>query len=378
MAEIYLDNSATTQVDHQVAEYTLGIMVRDYGNPSSLHRKGFQAQLRLEEARARVAQVLGVTEDWVVFTGSGSEGNNMAILGVAEVYRRKGGRMVVSAAEHSSVLEPMGMLERAGWEIVRVTPLPSGHPDVEGLAAAVDEQTRLVTVGAVNSETGALADLETLCRAVKARNEKTLVHVDGVQGFCRIPLRPKSMGIDLLTVSGHKINAPKGVGALIIRKGLRLVPVLYGGGQERGLRPGTENVPSCCAMGLAAQLLFADRRRLWDHWTGLREEFFSQVEKVEGLCINSPPDSAPYIMNLSVPGVRSETMIHFLEDQDIYISSGSACSRGAKSHVLTAMGLSSARIDSALRLSMGKFTTREDILAAAAAIAQGARTLARP
>ena len=377
MREIYLDNSATTRVDPQVVQRAVELMEKEYGNPSSLHRKGFAAQLEMDKAREQLAAVLGVGGEEILFTGSGSEGNNLAIQGTALVCRRKKGSMVVNAAEHSSVLETMKALEKEGWEIRRVPPLADGRPDVEGLAGAVDDTTRLVTVGAVNSETGAMADIPLLSEECKLRNPSVLLHIDAVQGFARMPLRPRSMGIDLLTFSGHKINAPKGVGGLYVRKGVRLLPVCYGGGQEKGLRPGTENVPSCCAMALAAQLLWKDRDGQWARWEALRELLLGEIAKIPGACINSPLLGAPYIVNLSIPGLRSETMIHFLEDRGIYLSSGSACSRGAKSHVLTAMGLAEDRIDSALRISMGKYTTREDILEAAGAIAQGAASLAR-
>ena len=377
MTEIYLDNSATTKVDPQVAACALQLMEEEYGNPSSLHRKGFAAQLRLDKAREQLAAVLGVTGGEILFTGSGSEGNNLAIQGTALVQKRKKGSMVVNAAEHSSVLETMKALEGDGWEIRRIAPLADGRPDTEALAAAVDGTTRLVTVGAVNSETGAMAEIAALSEECKLRNPQALLHVDGVQAFARMPLRPKAMGIDLLTFSGHKINAPKGVGGLYVRKGVRLLPVLYGGGQEKGLRPGTENVPSCCAMALAAQLLWKEQETQWKKWVALRQAFLEEIEKIPGVCINSPLSGAPYIVNFSVVGVRSETMIHFLEEKGIYLSSGSACSRGAKSHVLAAMGLDDRRIDSALRVSMGKFTTGEELAAAARAIGEGAATLAR-
>lgn len=361
MEEIYLDNSATTATDPEAARLALDMMCQNYGNPSSLHRKGFEAQLAVDKARQQVADALSADPRRVVFTANGTEANNLAICGTAQALRRQKGRMVVSAAEHASVLKAMDWCESEGWEVVRIAPLSDGTPDVAAFAAAVDERTALVSCMAVNSETGARTDLKALSRAVKARNPKTLVHCDAVQAFCRIKLNPKLLGIDLLSASGHKINAPKGVGLLYMAPGVRLVPLIHGSGQEGGLHPGTEHVPQIAAFGLAAQKMERSREKLWEHYTALRRQIITNLEQMEGVCINSPQNGVPYILNLSAPGYRSETLIHYLERLGIYVSSGSACSKGAKSHVLTAMGLDDRRIDSALRVSMGQYTTAEHI-----------------
>lgn len=361
MEEIYLDNSATTATDPEAAQLALKMMCQNYGNPSSLHRKGFDAQLAVDKAREQAAAVLNTDPRRIIFTANGTEANNLAICGTAQAFRRAKGRMVVGAAEHASVLKAMDWCESEGWEVIRIAPLADGTPDIKAFAAAVDERTVLVSCMAVNSETGARTDLKALSKAVKAKNPKTLVHCDAVQAFCRIRLNPKVMGVDLLTASGHKINAPKGVGLLYMAQGVRILPLIHGSGQEGGLHPGTEHVPQIAAFGYAAEKMEQNRDKLWEGYTALRQQLITNLEQMEGVCINSPQNAVPYILNLSVPGYRSEILIHYLERLGIYVSSGSACSKGAKSHVLTAMGLDDRRIDSALRVSMGQYTTARHI-----------------
>ena len=377
MEEIYLDNSATTATDPEAARLALKMMCEDYGNPSSLHRKGFEAQLAVDKARQQVADVLSADPRRIIFTANGTEANNLAICGTAQVLRRSKGRMVVNAAEHASVLKAMDWCESEGWEVVRIAPLPDGSPDIAAFAAAVDSRTALVSCMAVNSETGALTDLKALSGAVKAKNPKTLVHCDGVQAFCRIKLNPRLLGVDLLSASGHKINAPKGVGLLYMGQGVRLMPLIHGSGQEGGLHPGTEHVPQICALGLAAQKMWASREKLWKQYTRLHDEIITKLQQMDGVCINSPPNAVPYILNLSVPGYRSEILIHYLERLGIYVSSGSACSKGARSHVLTAMGLSDDRIDSALRVSLGQYSTSQHLEAFAQGLARAMGDVAR-
>lgn len=361
MEEIYLDNSATTPTDPEAAKLALDMMCQNYGNPSSLHRKGFEAQLAVDRAREQVAAVLNTDPRRIVFTANGTEANNLAICGTAQALRRSKGRMVVGMAEHASVLKAMDWCESEGWEVIRIAPLADGTPDLKAFAAAVDSRTALVSCMAVNSETGARTDLKALSRAVKAKNPKVLVHSDAVQAFCRLKLNPRLLGVDLLSASGHKINAPKGVGMLYMAQGVRLVPLIHGSGQEGGLHPGTEHVPLIAAFGHAAQKMEAAREGLWQDYSAMKETFVTNLQQLDGVCINSPQNAVPYILNLSVPGYRSEILIHYLERLGIYVSSGSACSKGAKSHVLTAMGLDDRRIDSALRVSMGQYTTPEHL-----------------
>lgn len=267
-------------------------------------------------------------------------------------------------------------LETLGWRVSYISPLPDGRPDSAAIAAAVEDDTLLVSAMQVASETGSICDIRSLASAVKAKNPRTLVHCDAVQSFGRLEVYPSLWGIDMLCASAHKINGPKGIGLLYLRKGLRISPLYYGGGQERSLRPGTENVPAACGFAMAASLIWQERIALTKHWNEMRNLFLKEISNIEGICINSPDSGAPYIMNISLTGLRSEIVIHFLEDKGIYISSGSACSKGAKSHVLVSMGLDDRRIDSALRISMGKFTQAQDIQAAAAALAQARASLA--
>ncbi|MBQ8918429.1 MAG: cysteine desulfurase, partial [Oscillospiraceae bacterium] len=328
MEEIYLDNSATTPTDPEVAQLALKMMCENYGNPSSLHRKGFDAQLAVDKAREQVAAVLSADPRRIVFTANGTEANNLAICGTAQALRRAKGRMVVGAAEHASVGRAMDWCESEGWEVIRIAPNPDGTPDLAAFAAAVNEHTALVSCMAVNSETGALTDIKALSKAVKAKNPKTLVHCDAVQAFGRIRLNPKAMGIDLLSASGHKINAPKGVGMLYMAQGVRLVPLIHGSSQEGGLHPGTEHVPNIAAFGLAAEKMDRSREKLWKQYTALKEDLTEKLGQMDGVCINSPQNAVPYILNLSVPGYRSEILIHYLERLGIYVSSGSACAKG--------------------------------------------------
>lgn len=377
MEEIYLDNSATTPTDPEVAQLALKMMCENYGNPSSLHRKGFDAQLAVDKAREQVAAVLSADPRRIVFTANGTEANNLAICGTAQALRRAKGRMVVGAAEHASVGRAMDWCESEGWEVIRIAPNPDGTPNIAAFAAAVDQHTALVSCMAVNSETGALTDIKALSKAVKAKNPKTLVHCDAVQAFGRIRLNPKAMGIDLLSASGHKINAPKGVGMLYMAQGVRLVPLIHGSSQEGGLHPGTEHVPNIAAFGLAAEKMDRSREKLWKQYTALKEELTEKLEQMDGVYINSPQNAVPYILNLSVPGYRSEILIHYLERLGIYVSSGSACAKGARSHVLTAMGLSDERIDSALRVSMGQYTTQQHLQAFLQGLEQAMQNVAK-
>ncbi len=380
-SDIYLDNSATTPVLPEAAELAAAVMCRDYGNPSSLHRKGFEAQLVLERAREQVASALGCAPPQVFFSPSGTVANNLAILGSVGAYAKrlkgKTPRLVTTAIEHSSVLRPLERLAGQGMELVLIKPDGNGNIAPEALAEAVNENTLLVSAMAVNSETGAVLDIGRLCRLVRAQNAATLIHCDGVQAFGKGPVLPLKWDVDYCTVSGHKIRAPKGVGALYVKKGLRLTPLYQGGEQEKGLLPGTENTPAIAAFGLAAQMRMAQLPAVEALFVRLRAQLEAALAKIPGLCNNSPDGSAPYIMNISLPGIRSETMIHFLAQRGIYVSSGSACARGAKSHVLTAMGLADDRIDSALRLSFGCQNTPEDIAAFVAALQEGLAALKR-
>lgn len=375
--ECYLDNSATTAVTPEVAALAAHIMTEQYGNPSSLHRRGFWAERALTEARGQVAAVLRCRPEEIIFTSGGTESNNLALLGAARAARRRGNRIVTTAVEHHSVLAVCRQLESEGFEVAYVSPDAGGVITPESFAAACDEKTVLASCMMVNSETGALHDIPAIAAACRRKNPGILFHADCVQAFGRLEIAPARWGVQLVSVSGHKIHAPKGVGALYVAKGVRLLPPLYGSGQERGLRPGTENLPGICAMGLAAERMNARRAENAAHFTALRQKLITNLSQSPAVCINSPEAAAPYIINLSVEGIRSEIMIHYLEQFGIYVSSGSACAKGERSHVLTAMGLPEDRIDSAIRVSMTDTTAEEEIDEFCRRLLQGAATLAK-
>lgn len=375
--ECYLDNSATTAVTPEVAALAARIMTEQYGNPSSLHRRGFWAERALTEARGQVAAVLRCRPEEIIFTSGGTESNNLALLGAARAARRRGNRIVTTAVEHHSVLAVCRQLESEGFEVAYVSPDAGGVITPESFAAACDEKTVLASCMMVNSETGALHDIPAIAAACRRKNPGILFHADCVQAFGRLEIAPARWGVQLVSVSGHKIHAPKGVGALYVAKGVRLLPPLYGSGQERGLRPGTENLPGICAMGLAAERMNARRAENAAHFTSLRQKLITNLSQSPAVCINSPQAAAPYIINLSVEGIRSEIMIHYLEQFEIYVSSGSACAKGERSHVLTAMGLPEDRIDSAIRVSMTDTTAEEEIDEFCRRLLQGAATLAK-
>ncbi len=376
---VYLDNSATTRVCDEAIEKMADVMRNHYGNPSSLHAMGVDAEDIFREARAALAEALHCAPGEVLFTSGGTESNNLAVLGGARALRRRGKRIVTSAVEHASVLAAFKELESEGFEAVYLEPGPDGAVREDDLKAAVTPDTVLVSMMLVNNETGAVQPVEAARRAVQAAGSPALIHCDAVQAFCKIPLRPEALGVDLLSVSSHKIHGPKGAGALYLRRGARILPILYGGGQQNGLRPGTEPMPAIAGFGVAAGLASAALARDAARMEALRGMAERALLEIPGVALNGAdsPRRAPHILNFSVPGVRSETMLHFLESMGVFVSSGSACSRGARSHVLRAMGLPDARVDSSLRVSLSRFSTEDDIRALAQAVAQGAKTLCR-
>lgn len=359
--QAYLDNSATTQVAPTAAAAMAEMLEQLYGNPASLHRMGFLAEQRVTAACRMLGRTLGCREEELTFTGSGSEANNLAVLGALRALRRRGNGFVTTAVEHSSLLGAAAQAEAEGFAVTRVGVASSGSVSPEAIAHAVDDQTLLVSVMLVNSETGAVNDLAAIAAAVRRKNPNVLLHSDCVQGFGRMPVEPARWGVDMVTLSGHKIHGPKGIAALYHRKGVRLLPLYYSASQGEGLRPGTPNTPGIVAMGVMAEELHSQMADNHAHYVALRQRLIEKISQLPGLCINSPSEGAPYILNLSLTGLRSEVLIHYLEAQGLYLSSGSACSRGAKSHVLTAMGLSPDRIDSALRVSFCRNTTAEEV-----------------
>ena len=376
MEEIYLDNSATTRVCEKSAEKVLELMTQCYGNPSSLHKKGLEAQREVAHARQAVAVSLGAQPREIIFTSGGTEANNLAVLGGAAARRRRGKRIVTTAIEHPSVLEPMRQLEKEGFEVVFLTPDADGRVPEEAVLKAVTGDTILISVMAVNNELGSIQPIEVLKKAVKRAGAPALVHVDGVQAYGKLPLRPEKLGIDLLTVSGHKIHGPKGVGALYVSKNARILPRTFGGGQERELRPGTEAAPLIAGLGAAVEEL-PDWRQSYSRMEKLRDYTLQKLSGLEGVEVNSPVEGLPYLLNFSALGIRSETMLHFLAQRGIYVSSGSACAKGKQSHVLKAAGLPDSRISSAIRVSFSRENTERDADALAEGVREGLACLAR-
>ncbi len=357
--EHYLDNSATTVVSEKSAEKAYKIMTEIYGNPSSLHLKGMQAEDELIVARKNVSSKLGAMSEEIFFTSGGTEANNTVLFGVAQAKKRRGNRIIISSVEHSSIIESAQKLENDGFDVVRISPREDGVIHVEDVLSAVDEKTILVSIMCVNNETGAIMPVSEIFSAVKEKNSEVMCHTDAVQAFGKIALNAKRLGADFISVSGHKIHAPKGVGALYIRKGARLVPLHYGGEQEKKIRPGTESLPLIGAMGVACSE-FAIESNL-EKIQELNRYAKEKLLAIDGVSINSPENALPYVLNISAGRVRSETMLHFLEELDVFVSSGSACAKGKPSHVLSAMGLSHDRADSALRISFSKYNNKEDI-----------------
>lgn len=374
--EVYLDNSATTRICSESVEKITYIINNVYGNPSSLHSKGLEAERELTVARKSIAAQLSAQPSEVYFTSGGTEANNLAVFGAANARKRLGNKIVTTAVEHSSVYESCLNLQKNGFDVVFLQPDINGKITEQQLADSIDEDTVLVSVMAVNNETGAMFPVECIRRIIKRKNAPALFHCDAVQAFGKISVKPNKIGADLLTVSSHKIHGPKGTGALFVKNGTHIRPLIYGGEQEKKLRPGTEALPLICGFGTAAECI-GDLSKNMQTVTALRDYAVERLSQLDGVVINSPADALPYILNISVVGLKSETMLHFLASKDIYVSSGSACARGKKSHVLSAMDLPQNRIDSALRISFSKYSTKEEIDSLAEAVKQGIDVLAR-
>ena len=358
-------------VSAKVAE----MMTENFGNPSSLHSLGIKAENELERARGILADELNVNDNEVFFTSGGTEANNLALFGVAEWLKKRGNKIVTTAVEHSSVTEAMARLEEKGFEIIRVNPDENGHFSAEQFENAIDEKTVLVSVMYVNNEVGTILPVDKLKKIIERKKSPAILHSDCVQAFGKIPVKPKKLGVDIAAVSGHKVHAPKGVGAIYIKKGLHPKPLLYGGEQEKKLRPGTEALPLIAGFGQAVKEFEIDKN--FEYIKSLNDYAKDKLGAIGGISFNSPEDALPYILNFSVEGIRSETMLHFLAQREVYVSSGSACAKGKPSHVLSAMKLSQNRADSALRVSFSKENTTEDIDALVEGIKAGLNSLAR-
>lgn len=372
--EHYLDNSATTAVSPSAAEKAFKVMTEIYGNPSSLHTKGIEAEKELEQARKALAERLGAQHEEIFFTSGGTEANNLAVFGAAEAKKRSGKRIVVSSAEHSSVLEAAKHLEQNGWDVVYITPCADGTISPGDVAEQVDKNTTLVSVMYVNNETGAINPVDEIFELARLKNPGIICHTDAVQAFGKLEIKAKKLGADLISVSGHKVFAPKGVGAIYIKRGVRLVSRQFGGEQEKKVRPGTEPLPLIAAFGEAcAEFDIKENYRLVSE---LKNYAVQRLSEIDGVLFNSPENALPYVLNITAGRVRSETMLHFLEEREVYVSSGSACAKGKPSHVLSAMGIDKKRADSALRISFSKHNTKEDIDALCEGIREGLEVLA--
>lgn len=373
---IYLDNSATTAVCQEAVERMVRVMTEQYGNPSSLHTLGIDAWREVAKARGEVAALMGAKPEQVVFTSGGTEANNLAILGGAEAKIRGAHVAVTTAIEHPSVAACFDRLEAQGWTVIRVQPEADGTISAEAVERACTSDTALVSVMTVNNETGAQMDIPAIVGRVRRVAPRALIHTDAVQAAGKIKLNAEKWGVDLLSVSGHKLHAPKGVGALYIRKGVRVLPRVFGGGQENGLRSGTEPTPTIVGFGAAAAAVPnpSEQAVRYERLKGcLLEELGTHPD----VRFHLPKGGVPYIVNLSLNGFRSETVLHFLAQRGIFVSSGSACAKGKPSAVLTAMGLSSAEIDSSLRISFSRDNTEDDVRALCAALREAAATLQR-
>lgn len=374
--EIYLDNSATTKMCAEAVSEMTAMLTDNYGNPSSLHKKGVEASRALDNARARLARAFSCSPDEVFFTSGGTSANNTAIFGAVGASHRRGGRIVTTSLEHPSVNEAMKRLEEQGYEVIRLRPDRYGRFSPDELFSAVNKNTILVSAMMVNNELGTQNPVHLLKTAVMRAGANALVHVDAVQAFGKVPVKPSKIGADLVSVSSHKIHGPKGAGALYIRKGVRLKPYIVGGGQEKGVYSGTEAMPNIVGFSAAVAAL-GDLDSSYERVSGIKERFVDRVTRIPGVFVNSPSDSLPYIINLSVTGLPSQTTVNSLSERGIYISAGSACKKGHDSEVLRAVGLPPERTRSAIRISMSRFTTDADMDETANAIADAVSRIRR-
>ena len=374
--EAYLDNSATTQPCKEAVEKMNYALRTCWGNPSSLHSKGIAASELLEEARNNIAKKLSCESDEIFFTSGGTESNNIAVFGAAYVQRRRGSRIITTSIEHSSVEESVKALENQGYDVVRLRVNERGVIDERQLYAATNPSVVLISMMYVNNEVGSIQPVEFAKRAVVHSGANALIHCDAVQAFGKVQLKPYNMGVDLMTVSSHKIHGPKGAGALFVKKGTKLVQHSFGGLQENKIRPGTEPLPAIAGFGAAAAAI-PDYSESLKYVTDLRNYMVAKLRTIEGVRINSPENALPYITNISVEGIPSEVMLNYLSGLGICVSSGSACSTGHKSRVLKAMNLSDDVINTALRISLSVFTTKEEIDYLIGGIASARKTMRR-
>lgn len=359
---VYLDNSATTAPCPEAVEAVNFMMTENFGNPSSLHGAGISAMKEIISARESIAKALSCEKDEIFFTSGATEANNLAIFGAAYANRRRGNRIVTTAIEHESVMQSIDKLEEEGFEVIRLMPDGHGFISEKELEEAINDKTILVSMMYINNEVGSILPVEKIKKAVTRKNAPALIHIDCVQAFGKIPVRPKKLGADLASVTAHKIHGPKGSGALYIRKGVNISPRTFGGEQEKRIRPGTEASPLIAGFGAAVSAL-PDLKKQSEYISGLNTYARERLGEIDGLVFNSADNASPFILNIYIPSfMRSQTVIQELSAKyGIYVSSGSACAKGKRSHVLTAMHLPDERIDKSIRISFCRSNTKEDI-----------------
>ncbi len=359
--EAYFDNSATTKVYPAVKDIMIKVMEEDYGNPSSLHMKGVEAERYIKKAAESIAKTLRCKPEEIIFTSGGTESNNLALIGTALAKKRLGKHIISTTIEHASVSATLDFLKSQGYEITLIGTDDKGIVNPQKVADAVREDTILVSCMMVNNEIGAIEPVAEISAAVKKKNPAVYMHVDAIQAYGKIPVFPSKTGADLISISGHKIHGPKGSGALYVKKGILIRPIIYGGGQGNGMRSGTENVPAVAGFGVAAEESFRDFDKKTDHIREVRDYLREKLTSLPDVYDNS--GDAPHIASFSFVGVRSEVMLHSLEERGIYTSSGSACSshKRAASNVLTSIGLTKDRLESTLRFSIGEDNTKEQV-----------------
>lgn len=368
--EVYLDNSATTRVFPEVAELMTQIMCMDYGNPASLHTKGVQAEQYVRYAKETLSKILKVTEKEIFFTSGGTESDNLALIGGALANRRSGNHLITTQIEHPAVIQTMRYLETQGYRVTYLPVNASGCIMLEDLSRAMSPDTVLVSIMHTNNEIGSLQPIAEAGAMIKRMKSNVLFHVDAVQGFGKFKIYPKRMNIDMLSVSGHKIHGPKGIGMLYVEDKVKLQPIIYGGGQQQNLRSGTENVPGCAGLAKAAELIYSHLEEDCERMYHLKRAFIEGLCGMDGIRINGllPGDitgskSAPHVVSVSIAGVRSEVLLHALEEKGIYVSAGSACAarKPQPSDTLKAIGLQSDLLHSTIRFSFSVYTTMEEI-----------------
>ena len=363
--EVYFDNSATTRVFDSVRDIMVQSMMADYGNTSSKHMKGVEAENYIKTAREEIAKSLKVKEKEIIFTSGGTESNNMALIGTAMANKRAGNHLITTCIEHASIYNTMSFLEEQGF---RVTYLPvdhNGHVSLDALREAICDETILISVMYVNNEMGAVEPIEEIAKVIKEKKSKAYFHVDAIQGFGKYVIHPKKLGIQLMSVSAHKIHGPKGVGFLYVDEKVKIKPIIFGGGQQKNMRSGTENVPGCAGMGMAVKEMYKNHSEKVEHLYALKDRMVKGLQEMEGVTVHglTGRDSAPQIVSAGFEGTRAEVLLHALEDRGIYVSSGSACSSNhpGVSGTLKGIGVKDSLLDATLRFSFGIYNTEEEV-----------------